>query len=724
MLNRFFGLDSDRALLAVKTCVALLCGYALALRFNWNASYLATTVIVLQTASVGSTFSKAATRMAGTLVGALVGLALVALCAHSRELFTVSMALVTGVCVWAMQTSKHQYAWLLVVITSAVVGWSSALSPHNVFPTTVDRVTAVTAGVILSGLVHALFFPVTAAFQRERTIREVLEGCRNLLSLVRDRLTGGTVDEAQLDAAAAGVVTLSESLDATLQAARVDSKLVRRHFGNHQRLNDQLTDLALSAAAVADAAVQCTRDAVAETTLASLAQTMGSLDKTCADTIEQLSLPRDGTAVEAPSQASDETNTPQQSAATAPALLGDRIRTFRGVAVQVRAELASLESDPPGQTAEQPETPAAPPLKKRFGKSLLASCQVLLGASFFMLLDWPLGLQAAMIPVMFIAYTNAQLPMSLLASTILKSIASALPVAAVFHFLIMPGIDSFTQLMPWMALLFLPYFYFIASRNPLTSLAAMVSVIIAKSLISISTAPPSYDFATFANTYIGMGGGFGLVLLLAYLVETRSPRHGLHKLLAGVLSQSGDGLKALDERPPTPTGDTLAAGQRRQWLERLGQMKRLSATVDFGQDPYISRRQMGTVVDAFEVLLMRLTWASFLNTSSQAYSETENEAVRRARDWCIEALTSTGRALAELGPAPALTPPNGILQSLVPATEARLDSSDHDLRGQSVTQAGNLGSLDAYYRSLSDAILCCQTNLESINWKRWCWTHF
>ena len=112
--------------------------------------------------TLGATLSKATLRMVGTFAGAMIGLAVVAFCAHDRELFVLAMAMVTALCVWGMQTSTHQYAWLLVALTCAIVGWPTAMSPLNTFQTAVERVTAVTVGVVLASLAQGVFWPVTA----------------------------------------------------------------------------------------------------------------------------------------------------------------------------------------------------------------------------------------------------------------------------------------------------------------------------------------------------------------------------------------------------------------------------------------------------------------------------------------------------------------------------------------------------------------------------------
>jgi uncharacterized membrane protein YccC len=732
--DRILGLDSTRALIAAKSCVAIVVGYGLALRFEWDASSVVTTIIVLQTAALGTTLSKAALRMAGTLSGAILGLAIVASCAHDRELFVLAMALLTGMCVWAMQSSTHQYAWLLVVVTSGVVGWPCAMNPLNAFPTSVDRVTAVTVGVILSSLAHAVFWPLTAAAKFEQTMRDLALGCRDLMQVVRHGLLEQDMDRAAAQRLEARIKSLASSLDTTLQAARVDSRRFRSHFDAYHQVSDQLLDLSFAATAICDAGLSCSQEQGAATISrsSSLHNLLNSIDTECVATLEQLSMPRDGTRRPITTEEvvpTREVDDPTSMAAlefrdaVATSLLGDRIMEFRTVAARVRSSLAEAEATSSSVPSKSASIAASPALRARLAKSTLACLQVVLGAWFFIALDWPLGLQSGMVAVMAFAYLNAQLPIAILARTILLSVASALPLAAVFYFLVMPGTDAFAQLAPWLALLFLPYLYVVASSNPLTSLAAIVSVIIAKSLISVSTTPPSYDFASFANTYLGLSGGFSLVLLLAYLFETRSPRRGFHKLLTVVLSQSATNLQALNVRSlGTSEVASLAKGHRKQSLRSLGQLKKLAATVDYRKEPHMSQDQVGTLLWVFEVLVMRLASAYPPSSSSDSCSESAELAISRAHEWCVESLAATGRTLAALQPMAIQHPPEGVIKDLHSA--AVRTGSSRGLANESADAGVALASLTAYYRSLAEAILDCQRELESVDWKRWCWNRF
>ena len=262
---------------------------------------------------------------------------------------------------------------------------------------------------------------------------------------------------------------------------------------------------------------------------------------------------------------------------------------------------------------------------------MLAALQVVAGAGFFILLNWPLGIQSAMILIMIFAYLNAQLPVSLVARTIFKSTLIALPLAAAFHFVLMPRLDSFYELPPWLALLFFPMLYGVASRNPLTSMSAMLTVNLVNALISLSTAPPQYDFASFANTYLGMGGGIAVVFLLAYLFETRSPRRGFHGVLSALLSQSADYLKGLKDGVPQSSGGASIYNRHRQhWLQLLEKMKKLSASVDYRQDPLATRDQVGAVLRTCDVLVARLIWPSVLSVDRDDDDEVLRKSVNRA----------------------------------------------------------------------------------------------
>ncbi|QDT48960.1 p-hydroxybenzoic acid efflux pump subunit AaeB [Symmachiella dynata] len=729
MWHRILGLEPSRTLIAAKSTLAIVIGYGLGLGFDWKASSIATTIIVLQTASLGTTLKKASLRMTGTLSGALVGVVIVATCAHDRELFILAMAVVAAVCVWGMQSSSHQYAWMLVMLTCAIVGWPTAMNPANTFHTCVDRVTAVTVGVVLSSLVHGVFWPVTAGQNFERSMQEVVEGCRDLVLLIRRGLLNQDIDVQAIDKMEIKLISLSTSISATLNAARVDSEHIRRHYRQYEQLGDALEELVLATTAIGGTATLYRKVLMvpAVSYSASLQQMLDTLDDVCSATVQQLAMPRDGSHYQDETKAASILELQDQTLAgsqgtVAFRLLLNSMLTFQEAALRVRSAIAKAEVSSAEAKAASTIPQTGPDTKTRFAKSALAGLQVVASAWFFVLLNWPLGLQSAMILTMIFVYLNAQLPVALTASTILQAVLMTLPIAAVFHFIVMPTLDSFIELSPWLAFLFFPLMYGLSSQNPLKSMSAMLTVNLTNSLISVSTTPPQYDFSSFANTYLGMSGGVAIVLLLAYLFETRSPRRGLHGALTALLKQSADYLKALEDDSPGPTAEpTLAKKHRMQWMQRLGQLKKLSAAVDYRQDPQANRDQVSTMLQSCDVLVARLFWSSVLSVPPRREARIEKRPLNREHDWCAATIAATVQSLGALQPIDIQQPDKTLFRDgefMMNAGQSA-DVYEPSLETEDMTRAKS-----TYYRALAEAIMDCQREINRVDWKRWTQSYF
>ena len=732
MPRRILGLEPTQALLAAQSCAAIIVGYGLALRFDWKASSVATTIIVLQTAALGSTLNKATMRMAGTLTGAVTGLVLVALFAHNGTLFILTMALLTGVCVWGMQHSKHTYAWMLLLLTSAIVGWPAASDPLTTFQGSVDRVTAVAIGVILSAIVQSVFWPVTASRQYERSLRDLASGCRSLLSDVQQGLSQGSIDRSNMITAESELFSLASALDAKLQTARADSKRLNTHAAGYQELNRQLFDMFTAATAISGAAAALQQGSGSNRAdLSMLEGQFASIDRACARLLEQLAQPGDGPTERddakpdrsAPQSGQSDSPSEQdrpQSAATS--LLGQGLIEFQSAAMRATEAVRTAES-PQRQTAVEsvPAVPA-PDTAARLRKSALATLQVLLAAYLFVVINWPLGLQVAMMLVMVLAFLNAQLPVALLARTFLKSVLFALPMAAVFHFVVMPRVDSFVELFPWLGILFFPPLYLAAGPNPASSMAANMSILLTNALISVSKTPPSYDFVSFANTYLGISGGFSVVLFLAYLFETRSPRRGAHKLMASALAQMSDWLETYSGPGAQPQHVTGTVARQQQLVASLGKLRKVAAQIDYGQCPSVSRDTIQSIVRSLEVLGWHVFWAELGQPSNQDAGSDQEEVLQRARQRCAELLAATEQALKSYQPLAGLSHGERLLAEEESMQPERLSSraSITEFTPSPAEWSAHL----QYYQSLTSAIADCQRQLNRVDWRRWNQNYF
>lgn len=728
MIWQLLKLEPTRASYAAKTCVAVIAGYALALAFEWKASSIATTIIVLQSASLGSSLKKAAERVLGTLIGAFVGLLLAAAFSYEKEVFIVCMAGVTWITVWGMQSSNNTYAWQLALLTTAVVGWPAASDALTVFPASIDRVVAVVVGVLLFSIVHAVFWPVTAKGQFEQLVTSLLTGCRDLISDAHQQiLVSNTLDE-KASTNGEKLFTQLSKLPSTMKAARVDSQRMRHYNNQYARLEDELQELVVESCTLSDAIRFSSRDQDGPVPLRSN-EVLNSLDNTeCAlgKTADQWQLPRDGKHApgsansKAPHSADRDTNQIESSSqvSSSQQFLIERADRLREVATRIQGTIATLEDPAHQQKHPEPLPKPTPATWPRVMKATLAATQVLLSAWFIILIAWPLGFQVAMLLIMIFAFTNASMPISLVSRSILSGVGMALPVAALFYFGVMPRLDGFAELAPWLAMFFFPFLYLTTSQHPQTSLTAMLVILLSNSLISISATPPTYGFSSFMNLYIGMGGGFCVVLFLAYLFESRNPRQGLHKILSGLLLQAGKHLgDRLNPDLSDSDADSNANEFRRSQLQLIGKAHKLSLLLESGKDPHLHGGEFREILRAVEVLTLRVISRDSMNAIRLKSELNQSPALT----WCEESLQEIGRDLQAFRPIQRRDTYSTHVSEFDPGTHAVKTEGD-TLPSQPTQSRDSLMGVQS--RSLVESVVEIYSRLEPVDWKGWCSNRF
>ncbi len=184
-------------LLAV--AISLYVAYALELA---SPSSAATTVLIVSSSSRGAILSKSFWRVAGSIVGAIAAVTLVALFAQSPVLFVFGLALWLGVCTFVSSLLRYfrSYGAVLAGYTVVLVALGALANPDTVFLTAAARVAVVTVGVLSSSLVSMVLDigtqrPVIAATLANLiadTARLLVESAgaqgRSLLPISRRRL--------------------------------------------------------------------------------------------------------------------------------------------------------------------------------------------------------------------------------------------------------------------------------------------------------------------------------------------------------------------------------------------------------------------------------------------------------------------------------------------------------------------------------------------------------
>ncbi len=122
---------------------------------------------------LGAIWAKGAYRLVGTIGGALVGVACVALFAQTGPLFILAMALWLALCAYQATLARNyaSYGFSLAALTAPLIAFESAATPLLAWTLAVDRATEVTLGIVCVGLVHALVLPRFAGDALRRSLR-------------------------------------------------------------------------------------------------------------------------------------------------------------------------------------------------------------------------------------------------------------------------------------------------------------------------------------------------------------------------------------------------------------------------------------------------------------------------------------------------------------------------------------------------------------------------
>ena len=150
---------STRAKEAIKTSLAMVIAFGIALWMDWERPYWAAfAVAFISLDTTGASLNKGAMRMLGTLVAILAAFTFLALFPQQRWLFTAVVSLYVGLCAYMMTGKKHQYFWYASGFICVVISIHSSNS-LDAFQIAVERAQETGTGILVYSLVSMLFWP-------------------------------------------------------------------------------------------------------------------------------------------------------------------------------------------------------------------------------------------------------------------------------------------------------------------------------------------------------------------------------------------------------------------------------------------------------------------------------------------------------------------------------------------------------------------------------------
>ncbi|MCG4261517.1 FUSC family protein [Acetobacter senegalensis] len=150
------------------------------------------TVWVVAQFSRGESLSKARWRIAGTVLGCVVAIALISAFPQASALFFCALALWIGCCcgLATFLESYRAYGLVLTGFTSAIVATGAIAQPDDVFNVAIARGTYIVLGVVCEAVLAMLSSPYMRE-QARKNLDNRLEGAlRAVRALVKDLITG------------------------------------------------------------------------------------------------------------------------------------------------------------------------------------------------------------------------------------------------------------------------------------------------------------------------------------------------------------------------------------------------------------------------------------------------------------------------------------------------------------------------------------------------------
>ncbi len=153
-------------LFSLKAFAAAMLALYIALSFGLPRPYWAmATVYFVSNPLTGATRSKAAYRVAGTILGATAAVITV------PQLVNMPIVLMGAIALWIMvlvylsllQRSPRSYVFLLAAYTLPIVALPAVMQPADIFDIAVARIEEIVIGIVCASLVGAIVFPAKVA---------------------------------------------------------------------------------------------------------------------------------------------------------------------------------------------------------------------------------------------------------------------------------------------------------------------------------------------------------------------------------------------------------------------------------------------------------------------------------------------------------------------------------------------------------------------------------
>ena len=227
---------APQARFAIKTALSLTLAYLLPMAMGWPQPQTAATTVMLiaATGMVSESLQKGVLRVLGTIVGAVIGLSLIALFPQDRMLylFVVSITVAFVIYLYGVYQGDSSVFMLTAVVTLMVFNGGDA---EGAFVYGIDRAFMTAFGVAVYTLVASMLWPVRVA---DNTRNLAQAACISLRTVVQQLSSDNSeVDDKTL----AHMLATQEGFQNHFAAVRQDAEGVKHYLAEWNVVSNALT---------------------------------------------------------------------------------------------------------------------------------------------------------------------------------------------------------------------------------------------------------------------------------------------------------------------------------------------------------------------------------------------------------------------------------------------------------------------------------------------------
>src|SRR5262245_33878677 len=168
---------------AMKTALAMVLAYGVALSMDWDNPYWAGFAVAFCSLSTtGESLNKGMLRLAGTTLAAVAALTLIAAFPQDRWSFLACMSVFVGFCAFMMFGTSRWYFWNVAGFSTPLLALAGGVNAINDFQAVILRIEETAVGILSYSLVWLLLWPISSRDVLENAVRQLVAVHRQLIA--------------------------------------------------------------------------------------------------------------------------------------------------------------------------------------------------------------------------------------------------------------------------------------------------------------------------------------------------------------------------------------------------------------------------------------------------------------------------------------------------------------------------------------------------------------